>query len=127
MGFYPPTDNPCVLMRENFKAKCCEYIGVYQDDLYIASPTPEAILNTLQDKYKININPDYYLGAKYSIDPGGTMISQLRKYLEKLYVNVTILFKDNLPRDLKFPPKIMKVLITKVNITLIHTDEHLND
>ena len=46
MGFYPPTENPCVMMRENLKTKCCEYIVVYQDDLYIASPTPEAILNT---------------------------------------------------------------------------------
>ena len=56
MGFYPPTANPCVMMRENFKTKCCEYIVVYQDDLYITSP-PEAILNTLQNKYNLNIKP----------------------------------------------------------------------
>ena len=65
MGFYPPTENPCVMMRENLKTKCCQYMAVYQDDLYIASPTPEAILNTLENKYKPNINPDFYLGAKY--------------------------------------------------------------
>ena len=59
MGFYPPTENPCVMMRENLKTKCCEYIAVYQDDLYIASPTSEAILNTLENKYKLNINPDF--------------------------------------------------------------------
>ena len=36
MGFYPSTENPCVMMRENLKTKCCEYIAVYQHDLYIA-------------------------------------------------------------------------------------------
>ena len=75
MGFYPPAAIPCVI--------CCEYIFVYQDDIYIESPTAEAILNTLQNKYKLPFNPYSYLGAKYSIDPGGTMICQLRKYLEK--------------------------------------------
>ena len=35
------------MMRENLKAKYCEYIAVHQDDLYIASPTHEVILNTL--------------------------------------------------------------------------------
>ena len=49
------------------------------------------------------VQPQYssrlYLGAKYSIDPGQPMLYQHRKYLEKSYVNITILFKDNLPRD----------------------------
>ena len=98
------------MMRENFKTKCCEYIVVYQDDLYIASPTPEAILNTLQNKYNLNINSA--LGAKYPIDPGGTMICQLRKYLGKLYVNVTIIFNNNPPKDLKISLKIMETFIT---------------
>ena len=35
----------------------------------------------------------FYLGGKYPVDQGGTMTFQLRKYIEKLYVNVTILFK----------------------------------
>ena len=58
MCFYPPAENPCVVMR------CYEYIVIYQDDLYIASPTPEDILNILQNMSKININPDFYLGSK---------------------------------------------------------------
>ena len=53
MGFYPPTENPCVMVRKNHKAQSSEYIVIYQDELYIASITPEEILNTLQDKYKI--------------------------------------------------------------------------
>ena len=109
-------------MRENHQTKYCEYLVVYQDDLYIAPPTSEAILNTLQNKYKLNINPDFHLGANYPNDSGGTMICQLRKYLEKLYVNVTILFNSNPPKDLKFSLKIMEILITKGNLTLMHKE-----
>ena len=59
MGFYPPTENPCVMMRENLKTDSSKYIVIYRDDLYMASSTSEEILNILQDKYKININPDF--------------------------------------------------------------------
>ena len=38
-------------------------------------------------------------------DPSGRMICQLKKYLEKLYVNVNILFKDKLPTDLQISVK----------------------
>ena len=48
------------------------------------------------------------------------MICQLRKYLEKLYVNVTILFSHKLPTDLQISLKIIKLLITKGNLNLIH-------
>ena len=75
----------------------------------IASPTPEAILNTLENKYKLNTNPDFYLGPKDPNDPGGTMNCQLRKYLKKSYVNVPILFNDSPPQDLKFFLKIMEL------------------
>ena len=78
-GFYPPTENSCVMMRENLKTKCCEYIVVYQDDLHIASPTSEAVLNILQNQYKLNINPEFYLGASYLIDQGETIMCQLSK------------------------------------------------
>ena len=50
MGFYPPTENPNVMMRENIKTKSCEYIIIYQDDLYIESSTPQEIFQMLQDK-----------------------------------------------------------------------------
>ena len=75
MGFYPPTENSCVMMRENLKSKSCENIVIYQDQLYTASTTREPILNILQDKCKININPDFYLECNYPHDPGGTMIT----------------------------------------------------
>ena len=31
MGFYPTTENPCVMMRVNHKTKSCENIIIYQD------------------------------------------------------------------------------------------------
>ena len=74
MGFYPTTKNPCVMMRENHITKSCEYIIIYQDELYIASTTLAEILHIVQDKHKIKINSDVYLGSKFPHDPGGTMI-----------------------------------------------------
>ena len=52
-------------MRENLETKSCEYIAVYLDDLYITSPKPEDIVNTLKTKYQIQRNADYHLGGKY--------------------------------------------------------------
>ena len=57
------------------------------------------------------------------------MICQLRKYIEQIYVDVTILFNENPRKDLKFFLKIMEILITKGNLTLMlkeAMDEHLN-
>ena len=81
MGFYVTTENPNLMMRENHKTKSSEYIFICQDDLNIASITPEKFLNMLKDKYKINI----YLQGKYPHDPGGRDIFQIKEYLEKLY------------------------------------------
>ena len=75
------TENPNVRMRENHKTKSSEYIFICQDDLYIASTTPEEIFNMLKDKYKIKI----YLQGKYPHDPGGRDICQIKEYLEQLY------------------------------------------
>ena len=81
MGFYVTTENPNLMIRENHETKSSEYIFICQDDLYIASTTPEEILNALKDKYKINI----YLQGKYPHDHGGRDIFQIKEYLEKLY------------------------------------------
>ena len=74
LGFYPTTENPCVMMRENHKTESCKYIIIYQDELYIASTTLEEILHIVQDKHKIKSNPDVYLGSNFPYDPGGTLI-----------------------------------------------------
>ena len=36
MGFYPTTENPCVMMRVNHITISCEYVIIYNDELYIA-------------------------------------------------------------------------------------------
>ena len=50
------------------------------------------------------------------------MICQLRKYLERLYINITILFKDKLPTNLQISLKIIKLVITKGNLNLIQNE-----
>ena len=122
MGFYVTTENPNVMMRENHKTKSSEYIFICQDDLYIASTTPEEILNMLKDKYKINIS----LQGKYPHDPGGRDICQIKEYLEKLYENLNMLFNNKLPTDLYTTFQIIKFLIRKRNLNLIHNKIHIN-
>ena len=116
MGFYSQTENPNVMMRENHNTQSCEYILIYHDESYIASITPEEILHTLQDKYKINI----YLQDKYPHDACGRDICQLKQCLEKLYVSVSMLFSDKLHPDLHNSFEIMKLLVKKGNLNLIH-------
>ena len=65
-------------------------------ELYIASPKLEDIVNTFNIKYKLKINTDYLVGPIYPNDPGGTMICQLKKYIEGLHEKITKLFKTTL-------------------------------
>ena len=74
MGFHPTTENPCVMMRLNLITKSCEYIIIYQDELYIALTTLEEIIHIVKDKYKIKINPHVYQGSNFPYDPGRTLI-----------------------------------------------------
>ena len=63
-----------IMMRENHITKSCKYIIIYQNELYIVSTILEEILQIVQDKHKIKINPDVHLGSNFPHDPGGTMI-----------------------------------------------------
>ena len=63
MGFYPTTENPCVMMRVNHKTKSCNCIIIHQDELYIGSNTLQEILHIVKDKYKIKIYPNDYQGS----------------------------------------------------------------
>ena len=61
--------------------------------------------------------------------PGGRGICQIKQYLEKLYANVNMLFKDKCPTDLHTAFEIIKLLIQKGNLNLIHnknTYVHVN-
>ena len=75
--------------------------------------------------YKTNTRP-IYLQGEFPHDPGGTNICQLKEYLEKLYTNVNMLFKDKLSRDLHIAHEIIKLLIKKENLNLIH-NKNFND
>ena len=121
MGFYITTENPNVLMRENHDTQSSEYIIICQSGLYIVSATPDDILHMLKDKYKINI----YLQDKYPHDPGGRDIYyyRIKEYLEHLYENMNILFKNKFPMDLHTEFHIIKLLIEKGNLNLIHNED----
>ena len=53
MGFYPTTENLCVMMRVKYKTKSCKYIIIYQDELYTPSSTLQEIIHIVKEKYKI--------------------------------------------------------------------------
>ena len=68
------------MMRVNHTTKCCEYIIIYHDELYIALTTLEEIIHIVKDKYKIKINPYVSQGSNLPYDPGG---------IKKIYGKVT--------------------------------------
>ena len=79
----------------------------------------------LKDKYKINI----YLQDKHTQDPGGKDNYQIKEYLEHLYENMNILFNNKFPTELHTEFHIIKFLIEKGNLNLIHnknTYQHFN-
>ena len=113
------------MMRENHNIQSSEYIIICQDGLYIVSTTPEEILYMLNDKYKINI----YLQDEYPHDPGGKDNHQIKEYLEHLYENMNILFHNKFPTELYTEFHIIKLLIEKGNLNLIHNKnsyQHFN-
>ena len=130
MGFYVTTENPNVVMRENHDTQSSEYIIICQSGLYIVSTTPDEILHMLKDKHKINT----YLQDKYPHDPGGRdiyyyQIKEYLEHLEHLYENMNILFNNKFPMDLHTEFHIIKLLIEKGNLNLIHNQnsyQHFN-
>ena len=127
MGFYVTTENPNVMMRENHNTHSSEFIIICQSGLYIVSTTPDEILHMLKDKYKINI----YLQDKYPHDPDGRDLYhyQIKEYSEHLYEHMTIHFNNKFPTDLLTEFHIIKLLIEKGNMNLIHNEntyQHFN-
>ena len=127
MGFYATTGNPNVMMKGNHNTQSCECIIKCQDGLHSISTTPEEMLHMLKDKYRINLN----IQDEYPHDPGGRDIFQchIKKYLEKLYVNVNILLNNNLPTEIHIAFETIKLLIKKGNLNYIHNKNscmHLN-
>ena len=86
--------------------------------MFIVSATPEDVLYMLKAKYKFNI----YLQVKYLRNPGGRDIYhyQIKEYLEHLYENMNLLFNNKFPTELHTEFHIIKLLIEKRNLNLIH-------
>ena len=69
---------------------------MYVDDLCIAAQDPKEISNICESKYNLKVEGDgpltYHLGADYFQDPDGTVVSQPKKYIEKLKETYVRLF-----------------------------------
>ena len=94
-------------MKKNKKLNIYEYIDVYVDDLCIAAQDPKEIINVLKSKYHLKVKGDgpltYHLGADYFQDPDGTIVSQPKKYIEKLKETYIRLFDTEPSKGLKTP------------------------
>ena len=107
MNFIPSRADQCIWLKKNIKLNLYEYIAVYVDDLCIFAQDPKQLINILKFKYKHNVKGDepltYHFGADYYQDPDGTMVSQLKKYIEKLEETYVSLFNTELSKGLKTP------------------------
>ena len=96
MNFIPSRADQCIWLKTNIKLNLYEYIAVYVDDLCIAAQDPKEIINILKSKYNLKVKGDgpltYQLGADKFQDPDGTMVSQPKKYIEKLKETYVRLF-----------------------------------
>ena len=107
MNFIPSRADQCIWLKKNIKLNLYEYIAVYVDDLCIAAQDPKEIINILKSKYHLKVKGDgpltYHLGADYFQDPDGTMVSQPKKYIEKLKETYVRLFNTEPSKGLKTP------------------------
>ena len=107
MNFTPSRADQCIWLKKNKKLNIYEYIAVYVDDLCIAAQDPKEIINVLKSKYQLKVKGDgpltYHLGADYFQDPDGTMVSQPKKYIEKLKETYVRLFNTEPSKGLKTP------------------------
>ena len=114
MNFAPSRADQCIWLKSNIELNLYGYIAVYVDDLCIVAQDPKQIINTLKSKYKLKGKGDgqltYHLGADYYQDPDGTMVSQPKKYIEKLKETYVGLLIQNHLKVLKHPLRKMIIL-----------------
>ena len=113
MKFLPSKADPCIWLRKAPNLKCYEYIAVYVDDLCIAAESPSAIIQIFKSKYPLKVKGDgkltYHLGADYFQDPDGTLVSQPKKYIDKLADTIKGF-------SMKIHQKAIKLLLTRMII-----------
>ena len=107
MNFIPSRADQCIWLKKNIKLNLYEYIAVYVDDLCIAPQDPKEIVNILKSKYNLKVKGDgpltYHLGAEYFQDPDVAILSQPKKYIEKLKETYVSLFDTKPSTGLKTP------------------------
>ena len=107
MNFIPSRADQCIWLKKNNKFNLYESIAVYVDDLCIAAQDPKEIINILKSKYNLKVKGDgqltYHLGADYFQDPDTTLVSQPKKYIEKLKETYVRLFNTETSKGLKTP------------------------
>ena len=107
MNFTPSRADQCLWLKKNIELNLYEYIAVYVDVLCIFVQDPKQIINVLKSKFKLKVKGDgpltSHLGADYYQDPDGTMVSQPKKYIEKLKETYVRLFNTEPSKVLKTP------------------------
>ena len=83
-----------------------EHIGVYVDDLQIASKDPKAITDILAGKFEFllkDVGPmEFHLGCDYSRDEEGVLMQRPTKYLERIEAGFVSIF-GHPPRHYRGP------------------------
>ena len=86
MDFFPSRADPDIWMRD--KGNHYEYIGVYVDDLAIASKDPQKIIDCLLNEHNLKLKGtgplSYHLGCDYFRDKHGILCGSPRTYVDKL-------------------------------------------
>ena len=97
MGFFPCKAEPDIWMRDC--GDHYEYIGVYVDDLIIASKRCKEIVDTLSNKYGFKLKGtgevSFHLGCDFFRDEEGNMCYAPLKYIEKMMSNYKRIFGTN--------------------------------
>ena len=103
----PPQENGERLRAKVTKIVVEEIEAADGKRLCIAAQDPKEIINILKTKHKLKVKGDgpstYHLGADYYQDPDGTMVSQPKKYIEKLKETYIRLFNTEPSKGLKTP------------------------
>jgi hypothetical protein len=97
MGFFPSKAEPDIWMRD--MGDHYEYIGVYVDDLIIASRKPQALIDAFMNDHKFKLKGtgpiSFHLGCDFFRDEDGTLCFAPKKYIEKMLENYRRIFGTN--------------------------------
>ena len=106
MGFKPSRADPDIWMKSSKDGSHYEYIAVYIDDMAICMKDPNSFCDTLKEKYKLKLKGvgpiNYHLGCGYTRDEDGTLVSDPRKYVEKILESYEKTFGEK-PKKTKTP------------------------